>query len=215
MSLASLMNWFHPKEDVFFDFLDRAATNVRASAGPLDEALRLGNRQAFEALLRSQKDLVAQSVDLAQEIVDQMQHTLVTPLDQEDILAIAQALKAVGDRLRAVSERLVYFNVGVVPVEACELSGLVLKGSEELVHLMGLLHNRKNFQGMAADIQRVRTLANEAQEVFRKGLLRIIDQLIDPIELIKQKELLEQIMDASDRIERVAKAVGLAVLRNG
>jgi uncharacterized protein len=215
MSLNSIISWFKPREMVFFDQLE-------ASAGNLLEAARLFEKEFvtrdtpedWADFRRNMKDLEHRGDRITHDIVDRLNRTFVTPLEREDILALAHALDDVVDCLDGVTERLVLYRMTAVLPLAAQLSHLVVLGSQELVPLIASLRNMSDIQEINSQIQNCMELENQADAVFHQALAEIFADPKDPIELIKWKEILALLEDATDRIELVSKVVSSTVMRN-
>jgi uncharacterized protein Yka (UPF0111/DUF47 family) len=215
MSLNSLIAWLKPREMVFFDLLER-------SVGNLLEASKLFEREFISRerpgewgdMRRRMKDLEHVGDEITHDIVDRLNRTFVTPLEREDILALAHALDDVVDCLDGVCERLVLYKVTTVMPLAAKLAHLVVLGSEQLVPLIASLRNMSNTKAINREIQECIALENQADVVFHEALAEIFDDPKDPIELIKWKEILALLEDATDRIELVSKVVSSTVMRN-
>ena len=215
MSLNSIIGWLKPRELIFFDMLE-------ASVGNLLEASRLFEKEflsrehssQWSDLRRRMKDLEHVGDEITHNIVDRLNRTFVTPLEREDILALAHALDDVVDCLDGVSERLVLYKVTAVMPLAAQLAHLVVLGSEELVPLIHSLRNMSNTMAINSQIQACMELENQADVVFHHALAEIFEDPKDPIELIKWKEILALLEDATDRIELVSKVVSSTVMRN-
>jgi len=214
MSLNALMRWLKPREMVFFDLLESAAGNAYQASQLFDREIRTGDPARFAELRRQMKDLEHSGDDLTREIMDRLNHTFVTPIEREDIMALAHALDDVVDKIHAVCERLILYRISHVLPAVTEISSIVVEGSGEIVHLIRSLRNMSNQKEIRDRIQRVHTLENKADSIYHAGLAQIFENPNDPIELIKWKEILEQIEDATDKIELVAKVVGSTVMRN-
>jgi len=215
MSLNSLISWLKPREMIFFDQLE-------ASVGNLLEAARLFEREfvtrenpgQWADFRREMKDLEHRGDAITHDIVDRLNRTFVTPLEREDILALAHSLDDVVDCLDGVCERLVLYKVTEVMPLAAQLSHLVVLGSQELVPLIAALRNMSNTAAINSQIQACMELENQADTVFHQALAEIFEDPKDPIELIKWKEILALLEDATDRIELVSKVVSSTVMRN-
>ncbi|MDR3684216.1 MAG: DUF47 family protein [Geothrix sp.] len=214
MSLNAVMRWLKPREMVFFDLLESAAANVYQASQLFDLEIRTGDPVRFAELRRQMKDLEHIGDDLTREIMDRLNHTFVTPLDREDIMQLAHAIDDVVDKIHAICERLILYRIGHVMPAVTEMSSLIVEGSGELLHLIRFLRNMSNQKEIQDRIRRVHTLENKADSIYHAALAQIFEAPKDPIELIKWKELLEQIEDASDKIELVAKVIGSTVMKN-
>lgn len=214
MSMNTLMRWLKPREMVFFDLLESAASNVYQASQLFDREIRTGDPVRFAELRREMKDLEHAGDDLTREIMDRLNQTFVTPLEREDIMQLAHAIDDVVDKIHAVCERLILYRISHVMPAVTEMSSIIVEGAGEILHLVRSLRNMSNQKEIRDRIRRVHTLENKADSIYHAGLAQIFEDPRDPIELIKWKEILEQIEDATDKIELVAKVIGSTVMKN-
>lgn len=214
MSLNAVMRWLKPQEMVFFDLLESAAANAYQSAQLFDREIRSGDPARFAELRRQSKDLEHAGDDLTTQIIDRLNHTFVTPIEREDILHLAHALDDVVDRIHSVCERLILYRITHVMPAVTEISSLIVEGAGEILHLTRSLRNMSNQKEIVDRIRRVHALENKADSIYHAALAQIFEDPKDPIELVKWKELLEKIEDATDKIELVAKVIGSTVMKN-
>jgi len=213
--LNSLIAWLKPREMVFFDLLESSVANLlKASRLFEQEFVSRDQVGQWGDMRRRMKDLEHVGDEITHSIVDRLNRTFVTPLEREDILALAHALDDVVDCLDGVCERLVLYKVTAVMPLAAQLAHLVVLGSEELVPLIHSLRNMSNTMAINSQIQACMELENQADVVFHHALAEIFEDPKDPIELIKWKEILALLEDATDRIELVSKVVSSTVMRN-
>ncbi|WP_026853706.1 DUF47 domain-containing protein [Geothrix fermentans] len=214
MSLNALMRWLKPKEMVFFDLLESAAANTYQAAQLFDREIRSGDPARFAELRRQMKDLEHAGDDLTHEIIDRLNHTFVTPIEREDILHLAHSIDDVVDRIHSVCERLILYRISHVIPAVTEISSIIVEGSSEILHLTRSLRTMSNPKEMGDRIRRVHALENKADSIYHAGLAQIFEDPKDPIELVKWKEMLEKIEDATDKIELVAKVIGSTIMKN-
>jgi uncharacterized protein len=214
MSMNTLMRWLKPREMVFFELLESAAGNAYQAAQLFDREIRSGDPSRFAELRRQMKDLEHAGDDLTREIMDRLNQTFVTPIDREDIMELAHAIDDVVDKIHAVCERLILYRISHVMPAVTEMSSIIVEGAGEILHLIRFLRNMSNQKEIRDRIRRVHTLENKADSIYHAALAQIFENPTDAIELIKWKELLEQIEDATDKIELVAKVIGSTVMKN-
>lgn len=214
MSLNSLMRWLKPREMVFFDLMEGAAANILEAAQLFDRELRSGDATRFAELRRQMKDLEHKGDEITHEIIDRLNQTFVTPIEREDILELAHCMDDVADCLDAVCERLVLYRIDRIMPAAMELASVIVEGSQDLVKIVGSLRRMSDVAETRTRIRHVHVLENKADSLYHGALAQIFESPKDPIELMKWKEILETIEDATDRIERVAQAVGSTIMRN-
>jgi uncharacterized protein Yka (UPF0111/DUF47 family) len=215
MSLNSLISWLKPHEMVFFDLLEASVSNLLDSAKHFEAEFK--SRQTpgeWAGMRRKMKDLEHIGDELTHQIVDRLNRTFVTPLEREDILHLAHALDDVVDCLDGVCERLILYKITDVMPVAVELGRLIVAGAEELKPLIHSLRNMSDGKGISKRVQYCNELENQADAVFHAGLAELFENPKDPIQLMKWKEILALLEDATDRIELVSKVVSSTVMRN-
>jgi hypothetical protein len=214
MSLNALMRWLKPREMVFFDLLEAATANAYQAAQLFDREIRSGDPARFAELRRQMKDLEHIGDDHTHQIIDLLNQTFVTPIEREDIMALAHSIDDVVDKIHAVCERLILYRISHVMPAVTEISSIIVESAGEMLFLIRSLRNMSNQKEIRDRIRRVHILETKADSIYHAGLAQIFENPTDPIELIKWKELLEQIEEATDKIELVAKVVGSTVMRN-
>ena len=112
MSVNSFLRWLKPRETVFFDLLESAAQNAFEAAVLFERELRMDDPDRWAELRRQMKEHERRGDEVTHELVDMLNQFFVTPIDREDILALAHALDDVVDRLDAVCERLILYRIG-------------------------------------------------------------------------------------------------------
>ncbi len=214
MSVNTLLRWLKPRETVFFDLLEAAADNAFQAAVLFDREVRTDDPERWAELRRQMKEHERKGDDITHELVDKLNQFFVTPIDREDILALAHALDDVVDRLDVVCERLVLYRIGTIMPNVVEIASVAVEGCNELQYLISSLRNMNDVKNIRVRIKRVHTLENKADTLFHAGLADLFRDPQDPILLVKWKEILENVEDATDRIELVAKLVGSVVMKN-
>ena len=214
MSLNALMRWLKPREGVFFDLLEESAGNAYQAAQLFDREVRANNPERWPGLRREMDDFEHAGDLLTQKLIDRLNQTFVTPIERDDILHLTHALDDVVDRLDAVCERLVLYRIGQIRPAVMEISSLAVEGCQELVHLVRSLRDMSNTKDIRLRIRRVTNLENRVDAIYHTALADIFDSIQDPKELIKWKEILDNVEAATDLVDRVAKVLGSVVMRN-
>jgi hypothetical protein len=89
-----------------------------------------------------------------------------------------------------------------------------VEGTGELTHLIKALRSMSDIKDIRTRIKHCHVLEGQADSVYHAALAQIFENPTDPIELIKWKELLSFMEDATDRVELVAQVVGSTVMKN-
>lgn len=213
MSLNTLVRWLKPRETVFFDLLEGSAANLVA----MTQHYAAGLRSDIGGIPLIRKEIKAfehAGDEFTHRLLEHLDQTFVTPIEREDILALAHAMDDVADCVDAAAERLVLYKIDHVLPIAQDMADLLVQGAEGLVPLIGALRSMKNPAGIRKGIQVLISLENQSDTLYHAALAHLFENPSDPIYLMKWKEIFGVMEDAMDRIELVAKVVGSTVMRN-
>lgn len=202
---------FFPKEMDFFDIFDRAALNITKAA-----TLLVALMENFDNLDERAKEIyeVEQEGDiLTHEIMKALYKTFLTPIDREDIYALASRMDDVLDLIWGAVDRLVIFKVKESTPEAVKISKDLLKTSEVMHKAIHKL-KEKNYSHVQDYCIEINRLENRVDREFRDALAKLFDEEKDPILIIKWKEIYEHLENCSDKCEDVANIIEGIVLKH-
>jgi len=144
-------------------------------------------------------------------IIEELNATFITPMDREDIHMIALNLDQCMDSLNTIAQRIEIYSVRTVPVNVVRFCVLIVDIASELNRLIQALKSKKD---MTSILKRMHMLENEADTLFHTSIAGLF-QTQDPIEIIKFKELYEQLEYAVDRVDHIGKVVRGIMVKQG
>lgn len=200
-----------PKEEKFFKLFKDMTENIIAGAKLLKDML-----DNFDNPVESQrkiKDVEHKGDSITHEIIQKLNKTFVTPLDREDIYALASKLDDILDLIDASAARVIMYNVDSIPPEAKSLGFIILQSCQAVDKAVAMLGQKTNEQIFAACVE-INALENEADRVSREAISRLFDEEKDPIQLIKWKEIFETLERATDKCEDAANILESVVVKN-
>ena len=200
-----------PRETKFFDMFTEIATNVVEGAQALNDLLQNYDYEQMPAALEKIKEIEHRGDDMTHRLLVKLNQTFITPFDREDIHLLASSLDDVLDFVYSASDRLLNYKITQPSPSARVLAGIILKQTEELKKAVELLNKNGQLLEHCVEVNR---LENEADQVSREAIGRLFDGGYDPITLIKLKELLEILEEASDKAEDVANVLETVALKN-
>jgi predicted phosphate transport protein (TIGR00153 family) len=148
---------------------------------------------------------------LTHQIIQRLNSTFVTPIDREDIHALAKSLDDVMDAIDASARFIRLYKIKTIRYGARELARIISLGAEQVRLGLEALEKRTGVQERAVEINR---LENEADRIHESALRRLFDEETDPVLIIKWKEILDVLEDATDRCEDVANLLEGVVVKN-
>ena len=199
-----------PKDEKFFVMFNQLADEVVKGAELLKEMV-----DHYEDPVKSQKMIkeVEHAADaIYHDITKKLNASFITPFDREDIYALANGLDDILDMIDASAQRFVMFHVVKPTPAAKELVFLILKCCQTIQKTVAILNGRVD--PISAYCKEVKSLENEADRVWREAISQLFDSEIDPITLIKWKEIYETLEKATDKCEDAANILEGVVVKN-
>ena len=200
-----------PREEKFFaDFMGLA------------EELRKGARLLKQMLASSPPDIakveeikgIEHACDkITRSIIDRLNRTFVTPLDREDIHALAGSLDDVMDAIDAASAVVRLYKIQNVRAGARRLADIIVESVDLICEGMTALGN--DTKAVLEYAARVNQLEHEADRVHQDSIVELFDQEKDPIAVIKWKEIFDLLEAATDRCEDVGNLLEGVVVKHG
>jgi len=200
-----------PRETKFFDMFEEIAANLVDGAQALSDLLHNYNYEAMPRTVERIKDIENRGDEMTHRLLVKLNQTFIPPFDREDIHLLASSLDDVLDFLYAASDRLLNYKITQPSPSAPVLAGIILRQTEELQEAVSLLNKNGKLLAHCVEVNR---LENEADQISRDAIGRLFDNSSDPITLIKLKELLEILEEASDKAEDVADVLQTVVLKS-
>jgi hypothetical protein len=207
--MAGLTRVFAPQGREFFDLFEEAAANAVRAADFLDQMLAHYPDRADLA-----RDIVVceQTGDrITHDIVQRLNSTFVTPIDREDILALASALDDIVDLIDEVSDYLGLYRIEAPMEQAQRLAHILVQATRQIAEAMPRLRTFSDLRHYTVEINR---LENDGDRVVRDAVASLFYGGIDPMVVIRWKDIFERLEEAIDACEHVANALEAIVIKN-
>ena len=203
---------FQHKNTEFFDCFVESAKCFYRGALMLDEVMLDYTRAAEK--MKAIIDLEHEADAINDKIIDELNQTFITPIDREDIFALANGLDDGVDYLQTTLQRLVIYRTGQAKEGVVSMTKLLLESTSEIIKSFELLKDiKKNRELILASTHRIGKLESEGDRVYRQEIAYLFDNVKDPIELIKWKDILENLEDTLDHCEDVSDMIRGVVMK--
>ena len=193
----------------FFDLFEEAGGNIRRAAGLLEEMLT-----DFPERNELARDILICEQDgdrITHDIIQRLNQTFVTPIDREDIYELASALDDVVDYTEEVADYLGLYKIEAPMEQAQALAKVLHAAGRQIEQAMPRLRGFKDISHYTVEINR---LENDGDRVSREAMASLFDNGIDPMVVIRWKDLFERLESAIDSTERVANIIEGIVIKN-
>ncbi len=207
--LAGWLSALVPKEEKFFDLFEQQAAKVVAGAHLLRDLVE--SYVDVESKAARLKEVEHDGDLIIHEIMDKLNRSFITPIERDDIRALAQFLDDVLDDVEGVGARLVMFGVKK-PTAACqELVRIICRAAEEIEKAV---KNLKDLQNLGVFLVEVSRLENQADHITREQIGKLFREEQDLRELIRWKEIYQRLENCADRCEDVGNIIEDIVVKN-
>jgi uncharacterized protein len=200
-----------PREEQFFADFVGLAEQIRSGARLLKQMVAVNPPDADK--VEAIKDIEHACDKITRTILDRLNRTFVTPLDREDIHALASSLDDVMDGIDAAAAVIRLYRIQVVRPGARRLVEIIVESADRLTEGMAALE--KDTKLVLEISARVGQLEHEADRVHQDAIVELFDQETDPIAVIKWKEIFDLLEAATDRCEDVGNLLEGVVVKHG
>ena len=197
-----------PREHRFFEDFSAMTAELRVGARLLVEML--ATDPPLVAKSDEIKEIEHRCDHITHELLKRLNSTFVTPLDREDIHALASSLDDVMDYIDAVAGSVHLYKIERIRPGAREIAAILLQCVEELDRAVGALEKRTGVMESVVEINR---LENEADRKHREALARLFDEETNAVTILKWKEILDLMEECSDRCEDVGNVLESVVVK--
>ena len=194
---------------MFFDLFEQQSQHIIHAAQLLREMVH--NFADARAKAHSIKEVEHQGDQITHEIVKRLNTTFITPIDREDIHALATRLDDVLDYIEAAAERFVVYRIKEPTSAARAMSEVIVQQTHAMDRAIKCLRTMAPaYHDHAVEVNR---LENSADNLLRDSLAALFEEQGDPIEVIKWKEIYETMEIVTDRCEDVANVIEGIILK--
>jgi predicted phosphate transport protein (TIGR00153 family) len=199
-----------PREEKFYKDFQALADEIKRGARLLEQMVTPEHPVWDKA--DEIKEVEHKCDFLTHEIIQRLNRTFVTPIDREDIHALARSLDDVMDAIDASASLVRLYRLDRVRYGARELAHIITTSTDQVRLAIDAMEQSAPVSTHAVEINR---LENEADRTHQLAVTRLFDDERDPILIMKWKETLDFLEDATDRCEDVANVLESVMVKHG
>jgi predicted phosphate transport protein (TIGR00153 family) len=207
--MSSFSNFFRVSDSEFFDLFERAGANIVHAAQLLDDML-----SSFPESKGLSREILICEQDgdqITHEVIRRLNQTFVTPIDREDILELVSALDDVVDYTEEVADYLGLYRIEAPMVQALALAHVLRDATQQIALAIPLMRGFKDISKHTVEVHR---LENEGDRISREAIASLFEAGIDPMVVIRWKDIFERLENAIDATERAADILEGIVIKN-
>jgi len=205
-----------PRETSFFDFFEQHADvlvrGTQTFAGLFEPGADIGE------ITKQVRALEHEADHITHKCVEALHKTFITPIDRDDIHRLITRLDDVMDYIEAAAERITLYEITEMTPDARALADVLVRAAKDVQIALRGLRNLKDSKQILQKCIDINRLENEADDILRSAVARLFKDVKDAkdvINVIKWKEIYENLENATDRCEDVANTIEGVVLEHG
>jgi hypothetical protein len=201
-----------PRDERFFDLFIAVAERSVEAAGLLEELFKApAERRTY--LVESVKRIEHECDQLTHEVITRLDRTFITPLDREDIHALASGLDDVVDLIDGLTRRSQIFHVGEAPAGAILMANVIQQACQQIVTAVRDLD--ENAGKVLPACIAVKRLEEEGDSLYHEWLGKVFEGDPDPLLVIKWKEMYDTLERTLDQCEDTANVLESISIKHG
>ncbi len=194
---------FRPRPDKFLQSLIRQAEITLEGMDALELYMNKRSDKCAAAVVRAERD----ADEVRRILIDDLNHTFVTPLDREDIFALSRAIDDVMDYAYTTVEEMQILDVETNDFLQHMVS-LLQDAASELHLAMMRLENNPAVAGEHAS--RAKALENRVERVYREAVAALFsgpEDIQHVMSMLKLREIYRHLSNCADRGDEAANII--------
>lgn len=214
MGLGSFVKIFMPKDKIFYSLFEQVTTTLVEMGETFSRALNETDPEKRTAMLRSLEDLEHRNDETTHQIFIELGSNFITPFDREDIHVLATSLDDITDYTWGSAKRLTNYYIHDVDDTVRGFADIMNRSINALHTGVRELRNMKNLRAIIEACVLINSLENEADDLFDTAMTKLFSTPnIDPIELIKKKDLYQELEIVTDKCEDAANVIESIIVK--
>ena len=182
-----------------FALLGAAADNTVVAADLLDRMLE--EHPDAIGLAKDIHDREHEGDRITRDLVSRLDSRFSSPLERDEVRELATALDDVVDLTDEVAEYLVLYRIEAPMQQSLELAKVLAAACREIAAAVPHLRGRGDLSVHTAEVNRLEELGDR---VSREAIAALFDTNVDPMVVLRWKDLFERLEEAIDATEKVA-----------
>jgi len=197
-----------PRDEKYFDQFNELAQRIHESARILNRFF--GGESPVPTVADQIKRLEHECDEISHQILRSIDRTFITPIDREDIHQLAVRLDDVIDLIDGTVRRLVLFKITEPTPVSQRLSQTIVEITAEMVEAVSALRAQK---GVIPHCIRMKELENQGDVAYHEAVASLFAGQKDPIEVMKWKDIFDQVEDAIDGCQSISNTMESIALK--
>ncbi len=203
------------RKNDYYALLEELVEYIHKAASFLSDTMNDYNIEFLSSGTLDEMHEIEHSADIKlQELTSKLAREFITPIERQDILAIAQRIDDVTDAIEDVLMRLYMYNIRELRNEAFEFVGVIMASTEVLMKIMAEFANFRRSNDIRAYFIKLNALEEEGDAIYMRAIRRLYLEEQDPIAVIAWTEIFRRLEGCCDDFEDVSQEIEYVLMKN-
>jgi predicted phosphate transport protein (TIGR00153 family) len=214
MKINSFLQLFTVKDRKFFPLFKQQGEYILDAAKLLTDLINEKDEEAQRSIYRNIKTRETQGDVVTGKIYDELNKSFVTPFDRDDIQVLTSYLDSFLDLINDTGKRLVMYQPCRATTHMYTMANLVVEDAQHLRHILDDLEFINKRQGnIVTNCKRIKEIEHECDDLYELSIVELFKQEKDPIMVIKLREILMSLEEATDRAQHVSSVIRRIIVK--
>ncbi len=213
MGLNAFVKFFTPKDRIFYSLFEEVADNLYEMGKTFRDAIHEPDEQKRTLLLKTLEAAEHRNDEVTHRLFLELGQNFITPFDREDIHYLATTLDDVADYIWASAKSILNYNIAEINDTVREFAEMILNSTTSLRVALKGLRNMKDLKSITDACVMINDFENQADEILDKALTHLFLYETNAIELIKFKELYQDLEIVTDKCEDSANVIESIIVK--
>jgi uncharacterized protein len=207
MKLSNILSYFTPKEKKFYGMFNQVANNIVDASIEFNKLINAPTVEERKDIGVTIKAIEKKGDDYTSEIFEELHKTFITPFDREDIHELTSVMDDVVDLIYSISGKIEYYHFTNISTYMKEMTVQIHEGCLQIQIAIKGLETMKKEDNILKACKELNKIESKVDGFYHRALYSLFENEKDPIELIKQKEILQNIEKVANKIEDISDIV--------
>lgn len=199
------MKFFLPKQLIFFELFKELNGYLLEMTSLLEEFAH--SFSDFAKFSQKAKEIENLADNKTYEIINRLHTTFITPFDREDIYLLAHEVDDIIDLIENMIHNIEFYQVREKKEIIDDFAKLIAEASQHFSKLINSLQEQKNTAAFNETIMKIHGLEDQGDWVFQKTINQLFEKEKDPVEIIKWKDIAENLERIMDKYQKVGDII--------
>jgi len=208
MNINFIFSIFTPKDKKFLPLLEETADIMKRTAALIESLVKSAEPDNIAKYSKSVKDEEVKADKVTERIHKALFETFITPFDREDIDSLADDMDDCVDAMNRVAQKALLYSPKRFTIFDMEMAVIIRTAVDQVcTAIAGLKNLKRSAPELRGSYKKIKELEERADSVYERAITAIFKEEMDTIELIKQKEIIQELERTVNRINKIGKAL--------